>query len=394
MQRVRMTGFKKELEDNILRFWQENMPDRKYGGFYGAIDGQNRLNRRANKGIVMNARILWTFSAAYRVLQQESYLSTAQRAFSYITSYFLDREYGGVFWELDYKGNPLNRKKQTYAQSFALYAFSEYYRACGEREALDIAISLFHAVERSKDSRLGGYLEAFTVDWQPIEDMRLSEKDENEVKTMNTHLHVLESYTNLLRIWPEKKLQHAQRCLIDVFLQHIYCADTGHLQLFFDVNWNVKGNIVSYGHDIEAAWLLWEAVSVLNYPALKEEIKAILCHIAGAATEGLLPDGSMAYEQKNGVLDKERHWWVQAEAVVGYQYMAEICKNENYKRKAEDVWRYIQDYIVDREYGEWYWSRLPDGSINKEDDKAGFWKCPYHNSRMCLEMIENFNRIT
>lgn len=384
---VLMNGFRKELENNILRFWEEKMVDEEHDGFYGAIDGKNQLLPKANKGAVMNARVLWTFSAAYRVLHEKRYLGMAKRAFVYIKNYFLDPLQGGIFWEVNYLGKPVNRKKQTYAQGFALYAFSEYYRATGEEEALDLAVSLFHAIERCKDEKLGGYWEAFTEDWQPIADMRLSEKDENEAKTMNTHLHVLEAYTNLIRVWPDERVLVAQNDLIRVFLDQIFNTETGHLQLFFDSEWNTKGDVISYGHDIEAAWLLWEAVTVLGNVELQDEVRLVIGKIAEAAAEGILPDGSMAYEFKNGHLDRERHWWVQAEAVVGYQYMATILEDNTSKQRAEALWGYIQQHIVDKENGEWYWSRLEDGAANDQDDKAGFWKCPYHNGRMCLEMM-------
>lgn len=383
-----MNGFRKELEHNILRFWEERMVDEEHDGFYGAIDGKNRLLSEANKGAVMNARVFWTFSAAYRVLHEKRYLDMATRAFTYIKNHFIDPLQGGVFWEVNYLGKPVNTKKQTYAQGFALYAFSEYYRATGEQEALDFAISLFHTIETCKDEKLGGYWEAFTENWQPIADMRLSEKDENEAKTMNTHLHILEAYTNLIRVWRDERILASQRDLVRVFLDHVFSPETDHLQLFFDGEWNTKGTVVSYGHDIEAAWLLWEAVTVLGDAKLQDEVRPVVRKIAEAAAEGILPDGSMAYELKNGHLDMERHWWVQAEAVVGYRYMANIFDDDAFKRKAEALWRYIQQYIVDKENGEWYWSRLENGLVNDGEDKAGFWKCPYHNGRMCLEMIE------
>jgi mannobiose 2-epimerase len=384
-----MNGFRKELEHNILRFWEEKMVDEEHGGFYGRIDGKNRLLPGANKGAVMNTRVLWTFSAAYRVLNEKRYRDMAKRAFQYIKNHFVDPLYGGIFWEVDHLGKPVNTKKQTYAQGFALYAFSEYYRATGEQEALDFAISLFHTIETCKDEKLGGYWEAFTEDWQPIADMRLSEKDENEAKTMNTHLHVLEAYTSLIRVWRDEGILASQRDLVRVFLDHVFSPETGHLKLFFDGEWNTKGTVVSYGHDIEAAWLLWEAVTVLGDVKLQDEVRLVVRKIAEAAAEGILRDGSMAYELKNGHLDQERHWWVQAEAVVGYQYMAKIFNEDAFKRKAEALWSYIQQYIVDKENGEWYWSRLENGSVNEGEDKAGFWKCPYHNGRMCLEMISS-----
>ncbi|GAB6009465.1 AGE family epimerase/isomerase [Dysgonomonas reticulitermitis] len=386
-----MYGFKEELENNILSFWIEKMQDKEHGGFYGQIDGNNVLYPRANKGAILNARILWTFSSAYRILRNPKYLKIAQRAFDYIVTYFIDKTYGGVYWELDYKGNPVNTKKQTYAQGFALYGFSEFYRATGNIYALELAKEFFYMIEKCHDNDLGGYLEAFTRDWEPIDDMRLSEKDANEKKTMNTHLHVLEPYANLCRIWKDEQLEKAQRRLINVFKEKILDKKTKHLNLFFDEQWDVKSSAVSYGHDIEASWLLFEAAEILGDKKILAEITSISLDIANIASEGLEADGSMIYEKDANHLDKERHWWVQAEAVVGFMYAYKNSQNIIYKEKAARIWNYIQNMIVDKENGEWHWSRLPDNTINNEDDKAGFWKCPYHNGRMCMEMIEHFD---
>ncbi|GAA0881886.1 cellobiose 2-epimerase [Sphingobacterium siyangense subsp. cladoniae] len=385
-----MKGFKEELENNILPFWMENMLDAEHGGFYGRIGGDNKLKKKANKGVVMHARILWTFAAAYRVMGRYVYRQMAETAYQYFKDYFVDKRYGGVFWELDYLGKPVNRKKQTYAQGFALYAFSEYYRATGCTESLDYAKKQFYQIEQCKDNELGGYWEAFTEDWQPIADMRLSEKDENEAKTMNTHLHILEPYTNLLRVWVDERLVKAQSDLISLFVEKIFSDNTGHLQLFFDEEWQVKGEAQSFGHDIEAAWLLLEAVEVLGDPDLIQKVKTVVPQIGHAVLEGVLPDGSIAYERKKKHWDRERHWWVQAEAVVGFSYLGKLLDERFYKEKAELIWSYIQSNLIDKDKGEWYWSRLENGKVNQKEDKAGFWKCPYHNSRMCLEMIENF----
>ncbi|WP_312364549.1 AGE family epimerase/isomerase [Sphingobacterium sp.] len=388
-----MRGFKEEIENNILPYWMDKMVDTANGGFFGRIDGNNVLHRYANKGVVMHARILWTFSAAYRVLRRDAYRQIAERAYCYLRDYFLDKQYGGVYWQLDFRGHPVNRKKQTYAQGFALYAFSEYYRATGCSEALDYAKKQFYQIERCKDDNLGGYREAFTEDWQPIADMRLSAKDENEAKTMNTHLHILEPYTNLLRIWMDEDLMKAQADLITLFLERIYSEATGHLQLFFDETWQVKGEAQSFGHDIEAVWLLLEAAKVLGDPDLLEKVKAAVIPIGHAALQGILPDGGLAYERKGGHWDRECHWWVQAEAVLGFSYLGQMLDDGFFQEKAESIWSYIQSHMVDHEGGEWYWSRLENGKVNDKEDKAGFWKCPYHNGRMCLEMIENFRMI-
>ncbi len=216
-----MKGFKNELINNILPFWIDKMQDEIHGGFYGCIYGNNILHKEANKGAILNCRILWTFSAAYRIFKEPQYQAMAKRAFDYIQTYFIDKEYGGVYWELDCEGNPVNTKKQTYAQGFALYGFSEYYRATGDEKALDLAKCFFYLIEERKDQQWGGYFEAYTQDWKPIEDMRLSEKDANEKKTMNTHLHILEPYTNLCRIWNNPQLKTAQRELIEIFTRQI-----------------------------------------------------------------------------------------------------------------------------------------------------------------------------
>jgi len=388
-----MKAFKNELVNNILPFWINKMQDEENGGFYGQIDGNNTLHKRAGKGAILNARILWTFSAAYRILKNEEYLKIAQRAFDYITTYLIDEEYGGVYWELDYKGNPVNNKKQVYAQGFALYGFSEFYRATGNEKALELSKDFFRLIENCKDSLTGGYFEAYTRNWQPIEDMRLSDKDANEKKTMNTHLHILEPYTNLCRIWDNPQLKKAQLDLINIFTDRILDKNTYHLNLFFDEEWYVKSTAVSYGHDIEASWLLFEAAEMLGDEDLKEKIRLLSLNIANAASEGLEADGSMIYEKDGGHADKESHWWVQAEAVVGFMYAYKNSKNIEFREKAYRVWNYIQNEIIDHSSGEWYWSRLPDGQVNRKEDKTGFWKCPYHNGRMCMEMIENFNLI-
>lgn len=385
-----MKGFENELTNNILPFWIGKMQDDTHGGFYGCIDGNNILHEKANKGAILNCRILWTFSTAYRICRNPQYLTIAKRAFDYIQNHFIDKEYGGVVWELDYRGNPINMKKQIYVQGFALYGFSEYYRSTGDKAALDLAKNFFYLIEEHKDKKWGGYAEAYTRDWKPIDDMRLSEKDANEKKTMNTHLHILEPYTNLCRIWNSPQLKTAQRELIEIFTQQILDNNTYHLNLFFAENWERKSTVISYGHDIEAAWLLYEAAEVLGDKTLLEKMKALSLKITDAASEGLRPDGSLIYERDGDHTDCERHWWVQAESVVGFMYAYKNSGKSTYKEKALNAWNYIRENLIDDEEGEWYWSRLDDRTINRNENKAGFWKCPYHNGRMCMEMIENF----
>lgn len=381
------------LTENILPFWTDKMTDAQNGGFIGRISGNGEVFAGAPKGAVLNARILWTFASAYRLLGNAGYLQTAKRAKEYLITKFFDKEFGGIFWLLDSKGNLVETKKQIYALGFGVYGLSEYYRATHDDEALDYAVQLYQSIEQhSFDTGKNGYFEAFTRDWQPIDDMRLSEKDANEQKTMNTHLHILEPYANLYRVWKDDTLKRQLKNLIEIFTDKILNADTHHLRLFFDADWNNKSNALSYGHDIEAAWLLHEAALVLGEKETLARVEEIVPLIVRASEEGLLSDGSMAYEKniRSGHLDAERHWWVQAETVVGFLNHYQHFGDEKSLQTALDCWRYISNNLIDHQQGEWFWSILPDGSINRRDDKAGIWKCPYHNGRACMEILKRF----
>lgn len=388
------TEMSEELTSNILPFWIKRMTDETNGGFYGRITGEEVVMPQAEKGAILNARILWTFSSAYRLLKKEEYLAAATRAKRYIIDHFYDEELGGVYWSVDYQGRPLDTKKQIYALGFAIYGLSEYHRATGDEEALDYAIRLFESIEQhSFDPVKNGYCEALTREWGEMADMRLSAKDENERKTMNTHLHILEPYTNLFRVWKDKRLEQQLRNLIDLFTDKILNVKTGHLELFFNDDWVSKYRIVSYGHDIEASWLIHEAALVLGDEAVLEKVEPLVEYIAAAADEGLTPDGSMIYETllDKGKTDTDRHWWVQAENVVGHVNLYQHFDDEVALQKAFRCWEFIKQHLVDRKNGEWHWSVRADGMVNTDDDKAGFWKCPYHNGRMCMEIIERFS---
>lgn len=382
------------LEFNILRFWIDRMQDKEHGGFYGRIDNKNVLHADADKGAILNARILWTFSAAYRVLRNPEYLIMANRAKRYFIDHFIDPEYGGVYWSLDYKGQPKDTKKQFYAIGFAIYGLSEYARATGNKEALMQAIRLYHCIEEhALDHEQGGYIEAMTRDWQPIADMRLSEHDANYPKSQNTHLHIIEPYANLYRVWPSAELEKSLRNIINIFTDKILNPETHHLDLFFDMDWTRgAGQLESYGHDIECSWLMHEAALVLGDREVLSKVEPIVKMVASASEKGLLANAAMIHEANltTGTIDDDLHWWVQAEAVVGFVNIYEHFHNKSAFDKALRLWEYIKDNLVDYKFGEWYWSRHRDGSLNTIDDKAGFWKCPYHNSRMCLEILERF----
>ena len=392
------------LQNNILRFWLDKMQDQEHGGFYGRIDGTGILHPEAEKGAILNARILWA----------------ATRAKDYIIEHFIDPEYGGVYWSVDYQGNPLDTKKQFYAIGFAIYGLTEYARATDDREALDYALQLFDCIEEHAfDREHNGYIEAMTRDWKPIADMRLSELDANFPKSQNTHLHIIEPYTNLLRCLKELQakescdyvpaigsvlpvgisvpietilcVEGALRNLIDIFTDKILNPETHHLDLFFEMDWTRgAGHLESYGHDIECSWLMHEAALVLGDQKVLDKVEKVVREVAKASEKGLRPDGSMIHEANldTGHVDDDLHWWVQAENVVGWYNLYQHFGDEDALKKAVRCWHYIKDNLIDYKNGEWFWSRHPDGSLNTVDDKAGFWKCPYHNSRMCLEIIE------
>ena len=408
------------VENNILRFWSEKMVDHAHGGFYGRMDGHGVLYPEAEKGAILNARILWSFSAAYRILKKPAYLQMATRAKEYFIEHFIDREFGGVYWSVDFMGNPLDTKKQFYAIGFAIYGMSEYARATGDREALDYAIELFECIENHAfDAKYNGYIEACTREWGEIADMRLSELDANFPKSQNTHLHIIEPYANLYRCLKEfqakescdyvpvlgsvlpvgvsvpqetiNRVEGALRNIINIFTDKILNPETHHLDLFFEMDWTCgAGHLESYGHDIECSWLMHEAALVLGDPYVLEKVEPIVREVAKASEKGLRPDGSMIHEANltTGHVDDDLHWWVQAENVVGWFNLYQHFHDEDALQKALHCWDYIKSQLIDWDHGEWFWSRHPDGSLNLIDDHAGFWKCPYHNSRMCLEIIE------
>jgi len=387
---------KKELVNNILPFWSGKMIDSRDGGFYGRIDGSGHVYDDADKGCILNARILWTFSSAFRILKNPVYLKTAERSKDYLLGHFFDKDFGGVFWLLDHKGDMKDGKKQIYAQAFAIYGLTEYYRITNDTTCLEKAIDLFRLIEKySYDIKLDGYFEAFSREWGALDDLRLSAKDANEKKTMNTHLHILEAYTNLYRIWKDDTLKKQLHKLINVFTGKIINNKTFNLNMFFDEEWNDKTDLVSYGHNIESSWLICEAALLLGDETVIRKVKNICLRIADASKEGIMADGSMIYEKifKTGHIDSDRHWWVQAESVVGFLNAYTLSGKEEYLDLSLAAWKFISGHLVDKQNGEWYWSVDKNLQPNIKEDKAGFWKCPYHDSRMCLEIIEMQNVI-
>ena len=386
-----ITLMKKEMQDvlekNILHFWMTQMVDEEHGGFYGRIDNSGRLHPDAEKGAILNARILWSFSSVYRVFSHLSpltshlseYLAMATRAKDYFIEHFIDQEYGGVFWSVDYLGRPLDTKKQFYAIGFAIYGLSEYARATGDREALNYALQLFDCIEEHAfDREHNGYIEACTREWGEMADMRLSELDANYPKSQNTHLHIIEPYANLLRAIREfsantsaadisltphlSPLTSSLRNLIGIFTDRILNPETHHLDLFFEMDWTRgAGHLESYGHDIECSWLLHEAALVLGDKKVLAKVEPIVREVAKASEKGLRPDGSMIHEANldTGHVDDDLHWWVQAENVVGWFNIYQHFGEEDALEKAGRCWDYIKSQLIDYEHGEWFWSSAP-----------------------------------
>ncbi len=392
---TKLQQLKSELStelDSILKYWSEHTIDNQNGGFIGQIDYNDHLITNAEKGSVLNARILWSFSASYRVTKNEEHKKLATRAFEFLSKYFYDAEFGGLFWSINADKTPKDTKNQIYALAFAIYGLSEYYIISKEEKALEIAINLYLQIQRhSYDSVNQGYLEAFTREWRPIADLRLSAKDANEKKTMNTHLHIVEAYANLFKVWKDKKLQDTIIELLETIEKHFINSETGHLRLFFNEEWVEKPDVISYGHDIEAAWLLLQCAEISEDENLIANYKKYAIQMAEVTQEGLDSDGGLWYELdlKNNELIAEKHWWVQAEALIGFYNAYQLTGNERYLNIVLRSWDFTKQYILDKEKGEWFWGVYRDYS-SIEKDKAGFWKCPYHNSRACLELI---NRI-
>jgi len=391
--------YKMEVEDElhrILSWWMGMTVDTVHGGFIGKMDHDNKIFSKAPKGSVLNSRILWAFSAACNASKKKEYLAIAERAFTYIVEHFIDKEYGGVYWIVDYAGKPLETKKQIYSLAFLIYGMAEFFKASANEHAKQIAIDLYRAVcKNSYDCEFGGYVEALTRDWKQLDDLRLSEKDANEKKSMNTHLHMLEAFTALYRIWRDDDLRKKIFELVRIFKDRIIDPSTYRLGLFFDEHWNSRSNIVSYGHDIEAAWLLTEAAESIGDEDLLVEVNAVSVKMASAVVEGLDSDGGLWYEYDRDQrhLTKQKHSWPQAEAMVGFFNAWTLTFDERLLTHSIRAWHFVKDYIIDENLGEWYWGVHEDHSPMLKEEKVGIWKCPYHNTRACLEISRRVDNI-
>lgn len=374
------------LNDKILPFW-ENLKDDTYGGFYGWLDFELNLDKKAVKGCILNSRILWFFSNAYLTLKDTELLPYAKHAYEFLKKYCIDKEYGGVYWSLNYDGTVFDSTKHTYNQAFAIYALASYYDATKEEEALKIAYDLYRIIESNCTDEVG-YLEAFTYDFKPEDNDKLSENGVIAEKTMNTLLHVFEAYTELYRVTKDEQVAKKLYFIMDVFEKQVFNEELRRQEVFFDKNMNSILDLHSYGHDIETAWLIDRGCEVLNDAELTKRMHRITSILEDEIYKVAYIDHSLLNECEKGNVNRMRVWWVQAEAVVGFFNAYEKSNDERYKEAAKDILEYIKTKLEDqREGSEWYWqlddNHLPDTSKPIVEP----WKCPYHNGRMCFEII-------
>lgn len=370
------------LTGNILPFWRDYSVD-PAGGFYGTVmnDGSPV---ESDKGAILNARILWTFSRAYRIYGLPEYKELADRAAEYFKAHFIDKRYGGVFWNVDKDGNMSDGTKQTYANAFAIYALSEHFRATGDLSSLETAKDIYYTLEeRTHDTVRKGYYEVFARDWSHTDVVGVDEH-ENATKTMNTHIHLMEGFTNLYFAWPDPGLKDNILELIKIMQTHLYDSDTKHLILYCDDDWNVVGTDASYGHDIETSWLLCESAEAVGDEALIDTIRKQAVEMVDVAlAEGLTPEGAMKYEASR----KKLQWWCECETVIGCINAWQITGQKKYFDAAVKNWDFTLKYFVDDKVGGWFKDLDENYVPDLTSPKVSMWNCPYHNSRMAYEIM-------
>jgi mannobiose 2-epimerase len=384
------------LFDHILPFWCGPALDQEQGGWLAWLSNDLKADRSQPKGLIVNSRILWAFSAAHRARPEPLYRKMAERAYEVVYHRFWDTQHGGAFWRLDGAGRVLDDSKKCYGQAFYIYALAEYHRAFGAPAAFQRAMELFHLLERhAHDPKHGGYWEVLQRDWSEAAGARLSDKDMAEKKSMNNHLHVLEAYTNLRRVWEDARLEQRLRELLSLFEERILDPRTFHLQHFFDETWRVRSDTYTFGHDIEGSWLLCEAAEVLKDPTLLGRFQTLAMRMAETALrEGIDTDGAMRYEGKaGGIVDGGKECWPQAEALVGFINACQISSDRRYLEAAGRVWEFIDQRLADRRYGEWFWRIAPGGQLDPSLPKVSEWKGPYHGTRACLEAMCRLARL-
>lgn len=382
-----LQSIKDNLDHMILPFW-EGLIDKENGGFYGFEDYNLNLDKKAAKGCILNSRILWMFSNAYLVLHNESVIPYADQAFYFLKDHFIDKQYGGVYWSLNYNGEPDDDTKHGYNQAFAIYGLSSYYDATKNEEALKIAMDLFHLLE-SKWKDEYGYLEAFKRDFSPESNEKLSENGVMAEKTMNTMLHIFEAYTELYRVTKNEEVAKQMRWLLDIFANNVYNPKKHRLEVFFDAKMNSILDLHSYGHDIETSWLIDRGLEVLGDDEYTKKLAPITADLANQIYNVAYIDNSLVTECEKGKVLTSRVWWVQCESIIGFVNAYQKDKSKTYYLDAaKNIWNYVLENLVDkRPNSEWFWEVDENKKPNEQEPIVSPWKCPYHNGRMCFEMI-------
>jgi mannobiose 2-epimerase len=373
------------LENKILPFWK-NLKDSTFGGYYGWMDEDLRLNRQADKGCILNSRILWFFSSTAALLNNKELNAYADHAYDFLAR-FEDSENGGVFWSVTYDGKPADTTKHTYCQAFTIYGLAAYCRLTGKKEALEKAKSLVRVIEEKCRDK-GGYLEALKADFSPESNEKLSENGVMASRTMNTLLHVIEAYAELYRVWPDESLKMAATAALKQCLNTVYNPQKHRLEVFFDRDFHPLLDMQSYGHDIESSWLIWDAAETFLSEKEREPWKSMCLDLLCSATDRAFTDHGLHYEIVAGEVNKTRAWWPQAEAMLGFEFGWRMTRDSHWLERLKTQWQYIRKVVVDpRENSEWFNELREDGSsIGKPIVEE--WKCPYHNGRMCLRLME------
>lgn len=379
---------KSHLVNTIIPFWK-NLRDEENGGYFGYVDYDLVVDKKAVKGCILNSRITWFFSNAYLLLKEDSLLEEAKHGYEYLKEHCLDKEYGGVFWSTHYDGTPEDTTKHTYNQAFSIYALSSYYDASGDKEALDTAMNLFELIEsRCRDEI--GYLEAFDRQFHPVDNDKLSENGVMAEKTMNTLLHVFEAYTELYRVTGNSKVKEKLEWILDTFADKVYNPALHRQEVFFDRNMNSIIDLHSYGHDIETAWLIDRGTEILGEEKYRKKLAPVTADLEAQIYKVAFDGHSLHNECDKGVVNTHRIWWVQAETVVGFaNAYAKNPAQTQYLEAVKAQWEFIREYVIDkREGSEWFWEVEQSGSPYDGRPIVEPWKCPYHNGRMCMEIIK------
>ncbi|MBO5473996.1 MAG: AGE family epimerase/isomerase [Lachnospiraceae bacterium] len=379
---------KKHLTECIIPFWKK-LRDDEFGGYYGFMDHDLNVDKMAVKGCILNSRITWFFANAYMLLKDESLLEEARHGFAFMKEHCMDKENGGIFWSIQYNGEPEDTTKHTYNQAFSIYALSSYYDASKDEEALAMAKELFHLIEEKCTDEIG-YKEAFDRQFQEIENDKLSENGVLADKTMNTLLHVFEAYTELYRVSHDKQVKARLEWIMDTIAEKIYNPRLHRQEVFFDREMHSILDLHSYGHDIETAWLLRRGTDILDEKAYEDKMLPIILDLTSQTYKAAFNGESLANECEKGVVDQNRIWWVQAEAVVGFLngYLL-MPEHMEYLEAAKAEWNFIKEHLIDKRPGsEWFWDVNAAGEPVSGKPIVEPWKCPYHNGRMCLEVMK------